>query len=90
MCVCVCVCVCIQELSEEQELALALQMSMQGAGMQGLLEQAMETGPSTVEAEVLHVYTVHTFLHMMCIYLCRRLMVTKKWKRQLVMIVMKP
>ena len=32
-----------QELTEEQELALALQMSLQGAGMSGLLEQAMET-----------------------------------------------
>ncbi|CAI7995651.1 26S proteasome non-ATPase regulatory subunit 4 [Geodia barretti] len=31
------------ELTEEQELALALQMSLQGAGMSGLLEQAMET-----------------------------------------------
>ena len=47
----VCVCVCVQEMTEEQELALALQMSLQGAGMTGLLEQAMETDSGTVAAD---------------------------------------
>ena len=38
-------------MTEEQELALALQMSLQGAGMTGLLEQAMETDSGTVAVD---------------------------------------
>ena len=49
-------------MTEEQELALALQMSLQGAGMSGLLEQAMETESGSVATdggEVLVLPTGH-------------------------------